>query len=233
MVQPSNGKSSRQTKTVGPSILLVSLLENHWRKIGWSCSSPIRAFKFLMSKFLFATEENFTESDRVALFYTYELMVKLCARDPLAFEKHFWYLWVTRVVIQSLREPLDRAIRIKLQMDLMPLFSHGRGYFSAHGYFGRKIEGERLYELWIQTRFPTKSKAKRHVGVGYNDSGTARDVARDGSPHWTEVAEANRDQPESSTSDKEERLWLNLLVHEAQILRASSTSLSRASEAHA
>jgi len=46
---------------------------------------------------------------------------------------------------------------------------------------------------WFRFRnreLDSKSSPKRFIGVGYQDSGTARDVAYDGSPRWQEVVGA-------------------------------------------
>lgn len=60
---------------------------------------------------------------------------------------------------------------------------------TAHSYFGIKFQNPRmkLPKLYIQRR-TKRTHSIKHVGVGYNDKGTARLPALDGSPPWQEVA---------------------------------------------
>lgn len=66
------------------------------------------------------------------------------------------------------------------------------GLPSLHAYFG----WWKTFQIKDWFRFKnralsSKSSPKRFIGVGYRDSGTARDVAFDGSPTWQEVAGAS------------------------------------------
>lgn len=206
-----------QTKTVVTSTLLMELMENHWRTLVYRSKSPITTFKFLMSKFLFASEEDFTEEDRTALWMSWEKAIQLCAVEPKFKEKHFHYLWLTRGVLQSLNNEITVADRKAFLGQLRSSLSHGRGYFAASVYYGIKNQGKKLYELFLKTRFPRKFPQKRHVGVGYNDKGTAKDSASDGSPHWTEVAmSGNREDWTESRSEKSDKLFGQLLIHTSQ-----------------
>jgi hypothetical protein len=181
-------KNHGQTINVGPSSLLQKLCENHWRSLGFSHTKAVATFRFMVSKFMYDLEEEFTETDKVALFTAWEKMANLAATDENYRKKHGMWIFVTRTLVTSLNNQLSREDRVDYQKEMASLLSRGRGYFSAHAYFGIKIQGLRLYEVWVKTRFKKKFTQKKHVGVGYNDHGTAKDFATDGSPHWTEVA---------------------------------------------
>ena len=211
-----------QTKTVIPSTLMSGLLENHWRTLVYRSGSSISTFRYLMSKFLFARDEEFTDEDQAALWMSWEKSVQLCAVEQKFKEKHFHYLWITRSVVQSLNNVITKSDRTEFLRHLEGSLSNGRGYFSASNYFGIKFERKKLYELFLKTRFPQRFPQKRHIGVGYNDKGTAKDSATDGSPHWTEVAMSGTSEGwEESRSDKTETLFNQLLIHPIQRLGCS------------
>ena len=62
---------------------------------------------------------------------------------------------------------------------------------SKQAYFG--LKGQRKlrqsYKIVLPDLIPSpKLRPKSYMGVGYRDKGQRRDLAYDGSPHWTEVA---------------------------------------------
>lgn len=62
---------------------------------------------------------------------------------------------------------------------------------SRQAYFGWKhnpVKGHSARVILRNQMKPPKINPKRFVGVGYKDKGTRRDPAKDGSPHWKEVA---------------------------------------------
>lgn len=215
-------KNHGQTKNVGPSNLLQKLCENHWRQLGFRQTSPSKTFRFLMNKFLFARDEVFSEEDEVSLFLSWEKMVQICAVDRQYHSKHFQWIWVTRIIVQGLRKgkTISSEMRHVFLKQISGLLSFGRGYFSASQYYGLKEQKKLLYELWMKTRFPRKFPPKKHVGVGYNDSGTARDHANDGSPHWTEVAmcDDGKGLERQSRTTKVDQLFQQLLIHPIQAI---------------
>jgi len=151
--------------------------------------------------------------------------VILSEKNPEFKQKHFHYLWITRGVLQSLNAELTLEDRISIRKSLESSLSHGRGYFSARIYFGRKFEMIRAYKVWIKTRFPKKFSPKKFVGVGYGDHGTARSVASDGSPHWTEVASDKTKNPEEDyLSEERETIWEKLLIHPLQTWMGSTST---------
>lgn len=144
-------------------------------------------------------------------------MVELSDKNEEYKAKHFNYLWVTRGVMQSLNSKLTKEDRLLIRQSLESHLSHGRGYFSARIYFGRKYEMIHAYKVWVKTRFPKVFAPKKHVGVGYGDHGTARKVASDGSPHWTEVASDKTLNPEEDYAYIEASpIWTLLQTHHLQ-----------------
>lgn len=213
-------KNHGQTKKVVPSTLLAFLCENHWRKLGYKLVNPVVVFRYCVGKYMFDLEEDFTETDRIALFTAWEKMGCLAAVDRKFKEKHGFYIFMCRHLVMSLNNGHSREDRINFQRSWDCYLSHGRKYFSAHAYFGLKIQGQKLYELWVQTRFPKRFPPKKHVGVGYNDSGTAKDDAYDGNPHWVDVAmsEIKVVNSESATEKIDNYFKTLSEVHELQSL---------------
>lgn len=172
-----------------------------------------------MSKFIFGLEDEFTTDDGVALFLAWENLVEKSANDQGFHRKHHTYIWFSRVVVQTVgSKKCSKEDRLKFQKQIMDILSHGRGYFSAQIYFGMKMRAEKLYRLYVKTRFPKKFKPKQFVGVGYDDHGTAGNDAYDGSPHWTEVAsdEEQIAQWTSSRTEKVDNMFSAMTIHNQQ-----------------
>lgn len=148
-----NANNIGQTKTVIPSTLLMGLMENHWRTLVYRSKSSIKTFKFLMSKFLFATEEQFSPEDQTALWLSWEKSVELSAVDQKFKDKHFHYLWITRMVVQSLNNEITAKDRQNFALQLKGILSHGRGYFSAHIYYGIKEQRKNCMNYSLRQGF--------------------------------------------------------------------------------
>lgn len=73
-----------------------------------------------------------------------------------------------------------RRIYISMQMSFLP---------SPRAYFGRKdtvLSVRLIRKIWRKHK--ERKRPKKFVGVGYRDQGTCRNLAKDGSPSWQEVA---------------------------------------------
>lgn len=180
-----------------------------------------QSFRFLISKLVFGLEDQFTEEDKVCLFSAWEKLVILCHSEQDARVAHGHYVNLTRCIIQSLDDlSRNRELRKKAQEDLLPFLSHGRGYFSPQIYFGLKKQAAMLYQAFLKHRFPQVFPQEKYVGVGYGDKGTARDEARDGSPHWWDVAlderKETREERYSKGQSKSEPNWSSYAVHHLQ-----------------
>lgn len=196
------------------SNLLKELLSSHWKELGVEIKKADNVFRFLVSKLIFS-EDTFTEQDKVGLFTSYERMVNKCADDKQFAAKHQWWVFLTRTIAQSLNNSITIEHRRKLKEQFSSLTSFGRGYFSASLYFGIKIKGEKLYQIWIKTRFPKRAKEKSFIGVGYRDKGHQRE-AHNGDPHWTELATVLYEHESVSTEERRQRLWDNLSINDLQ-----------------
>jgi len=206
-------QQSGQTKII-KATNLQTLSGNHWTELCVKLHSDSGVFQFLFSKLLFATEEDFTTEDRTALWSAWEKMLILSGKQREFKQKHFHILWFTRGVMQSLNAKISKEDRVSIRNSIEPILSKGRGYFSARIYFGRKNELIKKYEVWIKTRFPKKFSPKKYVGVGYDDKGTARNVASDGNPHWIEVASDKTMNPdEDYTTIVGESIWEQIRAH--------------------
>jgi len=194
------------------------LSSNHWTCLEVNLTKVDLVFRYLGSKLL-CTEENFSMEDRIAFFYCYEIMVKKASIDKGFNEKHGWWIFSTRQVVQSLNGNFDETKIQKLKEDIASLCSNGRGYFSASQYFGLKNSKQEFYNVWIKTRQPVKVRDKSFIGVGYRDKGHQAE-ASDGSQGWKELAVALYDDASQSTSEKVDNYWGNLVIHNRQRVNA-------------
>jgi len=198
------------------SKLLESLLSNHWNELGIKIQKADTVFRYLVSKVIYS-EDKLSEAEKVALFSSYEIMVNKAAVDEMYHKKHFWWLFITRSLVQSLNgELVDQKLQ-NLKKAIADLTSHGRGYFSGSIYYGLKIKTERLYAVWIRTRFPVKTRERNRIAVGYRDKGHLK-KASDGTPHWSEVAMELGEHASVSSSKKKDDLWSTLKIHPEQVL---------------
>lgn len=202
---------------------MKELVSNHWNELGMKIERADLCFRFLVSKFIF-TEEELSETDKVALFSSFERMVDKVAIDNSYAQKHQWWLFITRSLVQSLNGTISPEIRKNFSEQIKCFTSHGRGYFSASLYYGIRIKGERLYSIWIHTRFKKKIAEKSFIGVGYRDKGHLQ-VVHDGSQHWSEIAMALYDHESESTSERREHLWNSLSINDLQRLNGSPFNL--------
>lgn len=81
---------------------------------------------------------------------------------------------------------------------------------SREAYFGWKNNPIKRLNVKILLRNSLEpprnlSQRKRTMGVGYRDKGHKRDLAYDGSPHWTEVASSGGQQRMQSLKDSENK----------------------------
>lgn len=198
------------------SKLLGDLLSSHWKELGIKIEKIDTVFRYLVSKFVFS-DEPLSEREKVALFTAYEGMVNKSAVDKHYAKKHSWWLFITRNLAQSLNGEISENSRNEFAKMIQTFTSKGRGYFSGAIYFGIKIKGEKLYQIWIKTRFPKTTKAKSRIAVGYRDKGHLK-KSHDGTPHWSEVSMALYEHESESTSEKQDDYWRNLMIHPLQRL---------------
>jgi hypothetical protein len=168
-------------------------------------------FRILLSKLMY-TEEDFTESDEVQLFLSYEKVVDLCS-DPGFKKKYFYQIFLVRNIFYCLPGFVrDRQSIIDYRKHLDSAYSYGRSFLNAFIYYG----ATELKKVHLVSKEPHRLKAKNRIGVGYRDKGNARNTAWDGSPTWQEVAASEQMQAmQTQSSTKSERvsdLWEHLRV---------------------
>jgi hypothetical protein len=154
----------------------------------------ITIFRFLLAKLCYDPLGISVED----LLTIYELQVYLemkSDKDPKFNEKYGLWLITTEHVIQKLGTFRNFPIRIqeghrKLLIDVLKPLLPG-----ASAYFGLRKQPRIWNSFRVQLRNPLKPLPRKvpkpYVGVGYKDKGSRKDLAKDGSPHWKEVASSN------------------------------------------
>jgi hypothetical protein len=140
------------------------------------------------------------------LLTLYELQVYLeekTDKDPVFNAKYGMWLITTEQVMQKLGTFRAFPIRIqeghrRLLVEILKPLLPG-----ASAYFGLRKQPRIWNSFRVQLRNPLKPLPlkipKPYVGVGYKDKGSRRDLAKDGSPHWKEVASSNKVLEELTT----------------------------------
>jgi hypothetical protein len=176
--------------------------------------------RFLMSKMIY-TEEVLSELDISGVFLSFEAVSLKCATIDAFGRKNNHLIFTIRHLVQSLE-----AIQRMPPQERFQVLEYYRGYkleqyLSRRYYFGIKGQLIHSYRLWIETRFKKQFAAKAYIGKGYNDKGTAKNVAEDGSPGWKEVAlsESNRVKERSEAFERIERYYQELRSHQSQLVQ--------------
>lgn len=146
--------------------------------------------RFLLSKLVFFRHE-FVLRDLCCLFENQLWLEQKCLSDPVFSQKFGKSL---EVLSKNLKEinfktrKTDRAIvRLseKLKTQVPELILPKRNYYDAksrtNGLF--QLQDPKPYGIASKMATPTA-----RIGKGYRDKGSARDLAKDGSPSWQEVA---------------------------------------------
>lgn len=146
--------------------------------------------RFLLSKFVHFKEK--TElRDLCCLFENQLWLERKCLSDPVFCQKFGRDLESLSVILSEINFRQETTVRAidrfstRLQRELPELVLPKRNYLEAfkrlNGSFSLK-DSKPLGRL--KSTIPPKSR----IGIGYRDKGSARDVAKDGSPSWQEVA---------------------------------------------
>jgi hypothetical protein len=146
--------------------------------------------RYLVSKFCYRLEES-TLGDLCCLFENQLWLEKKCLLDhqfATKFGKSLEDLSVIMKQINFQERLTNRAVRrfsLRLKENLGQFALPERNYKDAK----RLCSGQ--FSL-IGTKSPGISKRKlppkTYIGKGYRDKGTVKDMAKDGSPSWQEVA---------------------------------------------
>lgn len=146
--------------------------------------------RFLLSKFVFFRKE-LELRDLCCLFENQLWLERKCLSDPDFNSKFGKSLEDLSILLKEINfktgttdRALDRFAR-RLRENLADLVLPKRNYKEA----SRRCNG--LFTLVDST---PQGKAKKavppasRIGIGYRDKGSAKDIAKDGSPSWQEVA---------------------------------------------
>lgn len=146
--------------------------------------------RFLLSKFVYFKEELRIE-DLCCLFENQLWLEKKCQTDPDFLTKFGKDLETLSIILKEVNfrtETTDRTIAKfarRLQSHLQSFILPRRNYKEA------KIKCNGSFQLADSkpSGLPkSQIRPKSYVGIGYRDKGSAKNVAKDGSPSWQEVA---------------------------------------------
>jgi hypothetical protein len=151
----------------------------------------ITIYRNLLARLLY--ERRWELQEGIVFLELHERLINKANQDPEFGEKYFEWLITVQNLLTKLKItnfPYDLTIGVtELISDLQPFLPSKNAYY---GWKGNPVN--RSYAR-ITLRNPLllakKHFPKRYLGVGYRDKGNRRDLAKDGSPHWTEVAQHN------------------------------------------
>lgn len=194
--------------------------ESSWWELVTKKQDDVLVFKLLLSK-LFYSNDQLSNLEVCALFIARENVLKKMAQHSELCKK-FWLLFrVTSPIFKD----LERCVRTKeviseMKEVLDTYMSHGRAMLSSSLYYGLKQKASTIFTTHYHRRQPKKFPPKRHIGVGYNDHGSRKNFALDGTPSWEEVASDYKYQQEHldyvSLSIKLQNLKEQLEIHRLQ-----------------
>lgn len=152
-------------------------------------AKKITLLRYLLSKIVYETEK-VAVRDILTLFQCILEVQDLAQRDPNFNEKFGLALEATSSLLKGVRfrkfDPKTLNALRKAILNVPEGFLYPQRNLSS---VAMKVEG--LYSLTIYRQLGKRTKLlppKLYVGKGYNDKGTARNPAFDGSPSWQEVA---------------------------------------------
>jgi hypothetical protein len=146
----------------------------------------LHSYKFLLSKIVYEGEESLEEWERLLIFD--HIAILSSTRDYCFKRKHQKFINQTSFIptlIQQFHEKRNQTTCFEIFLKTM-----FPGYLlSPHAYFGWKENHKS--ENWLKVinrQLRSSPPPKRFIGVGYQDKGTCRDISKDSSPSWQEVA---------------------------------------------
>jgi len=149
-------------------------------------TNRFKLFRFLLSRVKFS-KDGLHLDDFLCLFQLYFEMID--DEDP-KFQKRLIILQDVNLVkfINQLRGvtvfPYNPQKETLESLDRLPIVYHSRSFFGMERTGWSKHYRLSFNSRLVRRRMPPKA----YIGVGYKDKGSRRDVAKDGSPKWQEVA---------------------------------------------
>jgi hypothetical protein len=132
------------------------------------------------------------ESDLVCLFENQLWLERRCLSDPQFFKKFGGSVFRISEILKNMNTSeitLKSISRVSKKVEtsdpgfLVPL----RNYGQWKSRFAGSFHLSPIKSKEIRDFYNPKLPQKRRVGIGYRDKGSKRDLAKDGSPDWTEV----------------------------------------------
>jgi len=147
--------------------------------------------RFLVTKVVLETEKVKIPEEILVLYDNQLWLEKKCSSDPDFKKKFGSSLEVLSKILKEINfsrglslqtlRLVSQKFRNQLECFLIPL----RNYQSTKSRFSGLFQLREAQQPGI----PKKNlPPKRQIGIGYRDKGTLKDLAKDGSPSWQEVA---------------------------------------------
>lgn len=149
----------------------------------------VTLFRFLLAKLLY-DEDGLHLDEYLVLFELYYNLLDL--RDPSFCLKYGDWFNRSSEFFAGIATALEFPAKLSSKNQIQDLYQGLQPVIpSKQAYFG--LKGQRnlrqSFSVVLLSELPSvKPPSKRFVGVGYKDKGTRKNEAKDGSPHWTEVA---------------------------------------------
>lgn len=148
--------------------------------------------RFLLSKFLFEGRK-IQEQDIVCLFENQIWLESRCLRDSRFYKKFGREVFSLSNLLknQDAEEISEKSIiRVskRLTLSCPEFLVPKRNYEQWKSRFAGSFHLNPILDKEIRDHYNPKVPPERRVGVGYRDKGSKRNLAKDGSPDWTEIS---------------------------------------------
>lgn len=149
--------------------------------------------RYLLTKFLYE-HNRITEADILCLFENQLWLESKCLKDSQFCQKFGKVVFdlselmknqnPEEITLKSLNRLASR-LGTKHQLFIVPERNYSQWKSRFSGCFNiNPIRSKEIRDFYAKQPPP-----KRSMGIGYRDKGSKRDLARDGSPDWTEISE--------------------------------------------
>jgi len=178
--------------------------------------SFVTAIRYVTSLFFYFDKQPKLNLSVRHVVIIYDLLMKLqdlSDRDPSFRNKYGYSLKRLAIVLKKTKittnkdlKTVSKMINIRIKQDKR--LRDDFVYPSRNvGGLRQKMEQQMKVNFSNQTAVGTKKsqvRPKQILGKGYTDKGSSRNVAVDGSPHWTEAASDKRINPPESYYDEKD-----------------------------
>lgn len=153
--------------------------------------------RYLTTKIAFEPEQ-VSEADLVCLYENQLWLERKSLQDQNFFRKYCDNVFTLSHILKeadlkSFNLPILVKFSNRLKSRMIDFLVPARHYSQwKHRFSGRFSLNPNVLDKDVMDHFRNKKlPAKRTMGVGYRDKGSRRNLAKDGSPDWREVASAN------------------------------------------